>query len=48
MSAWILLKIWDAVRAKVTNAMSFSLFAEIIDDDIKVLDELFRTENDSE
>lgn len=39
---------WDAVRTKVTNAMSLSLFTEISDDDIKALEELFKKDNDSD
>lgn len=39
---------WDVVRAIVTNAMSFSLFTEISDGDIKALGELIKKENDSE
>ena len=29
---------WDDVRAKVTNAMSVSLFCEVSEDDIKALE----------
>lgn len=39
---------WVVVRAIVTNAISFSFFTEISDDDIKALEELFKKENDSE
>lgn len=39
---------WDAVRAKVSSAMSLSLFTEISDDDIKALEELFKKKSDSE
>ncbi|WP_264212024.1 hypothetical protein [Leisingera thetidis] len=39
---------WDAVRAKVTNAMSVSLFPELSEDDIKALDELINKKSDSD
>jgi len=37
---------WDAVRTKVTNAMSVSLFQDISEDDIKALEELFKKDID--
>ena len=39
---------WDAVRTKVTNAMSVSLFQDISEDDIKALEELFKKDIDPE
>ncbi|MFV1836932.1 hypothetical protein VWY15_01740, partial [Phaeobacter sp. Ax3a-5a] len=35
---------WDAVQAKVTSAMSLSLFTEFSDDDIQALEKLFKKE----
>ena len=39
---------WDAVRAKVSNAMAVSLFTDSSEDYLEALEELFKKDSDSE
>ncbi|WP_323768681.1 hypothetical protein [Marinovum sp.] len=39
---------WDAVSAKVTNAMTVFLFSDVSEDDINALEELFKKDTDPE
>lgn len=39
---------WDTVRTKVSNAMAISLFTDSSQDNLEVMEELFRQDSDSE